>query len=324
VITDWLDEQIVMADMKAIRIHNYGGPEVLAYEDAPRPTPAADEILLRVKASGVNPIDWKIREGQTRGWLNHTLPLILGGEAAGVVEEVGVGITRFKPGDEVYAYPSLARCGAYAEFVTVKETEAALKPKTLDFVNSAALVVGALTAWQALEMAGLSAGQTVLIHAAAGGVGSLGVQLAKICGARVIGTASAANADFLREIGCDEAIDYRATRFEEAAKDADAVFDLIGGETLERSFGVLKRGGALISAVQPPDAERAAQLGVKAAMVIVNADAGQLAQFAVWADEGRLKPIVSTVLPLSEARRAQELSQAGRTRGKIILTPEAV
>ena len=310
-----------MAQMKAVRIHSYGGPEVLAYEDAPRPTPAADEILLRVKASGVNPIDWKIREGATRGWLNHALPLILGSEAAGVVEEAGAEVTRFAAGDEVFAYPSLARCGTYADFVTVKETEAALKPKSLDFINSAALVVGALTSWQALEAGGLSAGQTVLIHAAAGGVGSLGAQLAKLRGARVIGTASARNAEFLKELGVDEVIDYRSTRFEDVVKEADMVFDLIGGETQARSFAVLKKGGALISAVQPPDAASAAEHGVRASMIAVQPDAGQLAQFAAWADEGKLKPIVATVLPLAEARQAQELSQAGRARGKIILTP---
>jgi NADPH:quinone reductase-like Zn-dependent oxidoreductase len=307
--------------MKAVRIHKYGGPEVLIYEDIPRPVIAEDEILLRVKASGVNPIDWKIREGQTSGWLNHQLPLILGGEVAGVVEETGAGVSKFKAGDEIFAYPGLERCGTYAEFAIVKEAETALKPKTVDFAEAAALVVGSLTAWQAFEAGGLQAGQKVLIHAAAGGVGSPAVQLAKLRGAYVIGTASARNAEYVKELGADEVIDYTATRFEEVVKDADMVFDLIGGETQERSFKVLKKGGALISIVHPPAAGRDAEYGVKAAMIAVQPDAAQLAQFAAWADERRLNALASTILPLSEARQAQELSQTGRARGKIILRP---
>jgi NADPH:quinone reductase-like Zn-dependent oxidoreductase len=309
--------------MKAVRIHQYGGPEALVYEDAPRPAPAAGEILLQVKASGVNPIDWKIREGQVSGWLNHQLPLIPGSEVAGVVVETGPGVTGFTPGDEVFAYPSLARCGSYAEFIVVKESEAAKKPKTVDFTHAAALVVGPLTAWQAFDMGNLQAGHKVLIHAAAGGVGSMAVQLAKLRGAYAIGTASARNTMFVNELGADEVIDYTVTRFEDVVKDADLVFDLIGGETQERSYQTLKKGGSLISAVHPPNAQSAAKYGVNAAMVAVQPHAGQLAGIATWADEGRLKAFISTVLPLSEARHAHELSQSGRTRGKIVMVPES-
>ncbi len=307
--------------MKAVRIHRYGGPEVLLYEDTPQPQPADDEILLKVKASGVNPIDWKIREGYVRGWLTHELPLTLGAELSGVVEQVGAGVSNFKPGDEVFAYPSLARCGAYAEFIAVKGSEAALKPKSKDFAESTALIVGALTAWQAFEMGGLQAGQKILIHAAAGGVGSLAVQVAKIRGAYVIGTASSRNTAFVTNLGADEVIDYTATPFADAVKDVDMVFDLIGGETLRRSFQVLKKGGTVISAAEFPATERAEEYGVKAGMVNAESDSEQLAQIANWADAGRLKGFVSTVLPLREARQAQALSQTGRTRGKIILQP---
>ena len=310
-----------MANMKAVRIHKYGGPEVLFYEDIPQPQPADDEILVRVKASGVNPIDWKIREGYLSGWLKHQLPLTLGAELSGVVEQSGAGISNFKPGDEVFAYPSLARCGAYAEFIAVKGSEAALKPKNQDFAESTALIVGALTAWQAFDMGGLQAGHKILIHAAAGGVGSLAVQVAKIRGAYVIGTASARNAAFVTDLGADDVIDYTTTSFADAIKDADMVFDLIGGETLQRSFQVVKKGGAVISAAEPPTAGSAEEYGVKAGMVNAVSDAEQLAQIADWADAGRLKGFVSTVLPLSEARQAQALSQTGRTRGKIILQP---
>ena len=308
-----------MTTMKAVRVYEYGGPEVLVYEDAPKPEPAADEILVRVKARGVNPIDWKIREGQTKAWLNYQMPFIPGSEVAGVVEEVGSEITKFKVGDEVFAYPGLMRGGSYADFAIIKEAETALKPKSLDFIHAVALVVGPLTAWQAFELGSLQAGQKVLAHAAAGGVGSAAVQLAKIRGAYVIGTASARNAEFVKDLGADEVIDYTATPFEEVVQNIDLVFDLAGGLTQERSYSVLKKGGAMITAVHPPTPGRDAEYGVKTAMVVVQPNSAQLAQFAAWADEGRLKPVVSTVLPLNEARQAQELSQTGHVRGKIVL-----
>lgn len=307
--------------MKAVRIHEYGGLDVLRYEDTPRSKPSADEILIQVKATSVNPIDWKFREGYGRGWMPHTLPLTLGAEVAGVVAGIGEGVTAFAVGDEVYAYPSLARCGGYADYVTVLESEAAHKPQMLDFTQAAALPVGALTAWQAYDMAGLEAGQKVLIHAAAGGVGSLAVQVAKARGAYVIGTASGRNADFLRSLGVDEVIDYTVTDFATAVSGVDMVFDLIGGATLEKSFGVVKSSGAIISAVQPPDAQLADRYGLSAGMVQVKPDSAQMQQLAQWADAGQVKPTVAIVLPLSEVRQAHELSQAGRTRGKIVLVP---
>ncbi|HZS08187.1 MAG TPA: NADP-dependent oxidoreductase [Blastocatellia bacterium] len=308
-----------MATMKAVRVHSYGGPEVLAYEDAPRPEPKPGEVLIRIAATAVNPVDWKIREGEMKDWLQLPLPLIPGAEFSGVVEEVGAGVSRLKQGDEIYGYTSLMHCSAYAEHIAAKESEVALKPSSLDFVEAASIPVGALTSWQAFDLAGLSAGQKVLIHAAAGGVGSLGAQLAKIRGAYVIGTASARNADFLKALGVDEVIDYTKTRFEEAVKDVDVVFDLIGGETQARSFEVLKKSGFVVSAVHPPPEELLTKYGAQGAMVAVQPNAGQLEEFTGFIESGRLKPLVETVLRLDEAARAQELSQGGRSRGKIVL-----
>ena len=309
-----------METMKAVRIHMYGGPEVVKYEEAPRPKPAAGEVLIRVYAAGVNPVDWKIREGYFKGRVHHSLPLILGWDLSGVVEATGPGVARLKNGEEVYSRPDIARDGADAEYIVVRETEAALKPKSIDHIHAAAIPLAALTAWQSLfDAGGLSTGQKVLIHAAAGGVGSFAVQLAKWKGAHVIGTASKRNQDFVKNLGADETIDYQTTRFEEVVHEVDVVFDTIGGETQKRSWKVLKKGGILISIVGAPSAKEATAHGVRQASVFVQPSAAQLTELAKLVDSGKLKPVVETVLPLSEARRAHELSQTGHTRGKIVL-----
>jgi NADPH:quinone reductase-like Zn-dependent oxidoreductase len=309
-----------METMKAVRIHTYGSPKVLKYEEAPRPKPGAGELLIQVHAAGVNPVDWKIREGYFKQRLNYSLPLILGWDLSGVVEAPGPGIVRLKAGDEVYSRPDIARDGAYAEYIVVRESEVALKPKSIDHIHAAAIPLAALTAWQSLlDAAGLGAGQTVLIHAAAGGVGSFAVQLAKWKGAHVIGTASKHNQDFVRNLGADQTIDYQTTRFEDAVHDVDVVFDTIGGDTQERSWKVLKKGGILVSIIGPPSAEEAAAHGVRQASVFVQPSATQLTELANLVDSGKLKPVVETVLPLPEARRAHELSQTGHMRGKIVL-----
>jgi NADPH:quinone reductase-like Zn-dependent oxidoreductase len=299
--------------MKAVRMHAYGGADVLKYEDAPQPQPAADEVLIRISAAGVNPVDWKIREGYLG---DYNLPHILGADVAGVVESVGTGVQRLKPGDEVYGYTSLRREGTYAEYVAAKESEVTLKPKSIDFIQAAALPVAALTAWQAIfDTAHLDAGQKILIHAAAGGVGSIAVQLAKAKGAYIIGTASARNVEFIRALGVDEAIDYQATPFEDVVSDVDVVLDTMGGETQERSLKVLKPGGILVSIVSPPPESA----GVRVAIAYVQPSAAQLDEIATLIDSGQLKPCVETVLPLSEVAKAHQLSQSGRTRGKIVL-----
>lgn len=309
-----------MQTMKAVSIYSYGGPEVLVYEDAPRPRARVGEVQIRVHAAGVNPVDWKIREGHLKDRLHHSFPLVMGWDVSGVVEALGPGVGRLKVGDEVYSRPDLLRNGAYAEYIIVNESEIALKPPSLDHLQAAALPLAGLTAWQSLfEAGGLSSGQRVLIHAAAGGVGTYAVQLAKWKGAHVIGTASARNHDFLRRLGADEIIDYQATRFEEVAPAVDMVFDTVGGDTQERSWKVLKRGGILVSIMGPPPPELATKHGVRQAFVFVKPNALQLAEIAKVVESGKLKSVVETVLPLAEARRAQELSRGGHTRGKIVL-----
>ncbi|MEY2530408.1 MAG: hypothetical protein QOI96_493 [Verrucomicrobiota bacterium] len=309
--------------MKAIRIHNYGGPEVLKYEDAPRPEPQAGEVLVRVHAAGVNPIDWKVREGHMKDFWPHKFPLILGWDVSGTVEEVGPGPAaagRFKIGDEVYSIPDPTRNGAYAEYIVVRESELALKPKSLHHIRAAAVPLAALTAWQSLfDTAQLQPSQRVLIHAGSGGVGHFAVQLAKWKGAYVFATASTKNQDLLRELGVDEPINYTQQRFEDVARNIDIVLDTIGGETQERSWSVLKKGGVLLSLVQPPSEEKTEELGVLAAFVAGHPSGAQLAEIAKMIDSGKLAPIIDRILPLSEARRAHELSQSGHVRGKIVL-----
>lgn len=310
--------------MKAVRIHEYGGPEVLRYEDAPKPEPAGDEILVRIAAVGVNPVDWKIREGHLKSILPLEFPITLGCEVSGTIESVGENIKTLKAGDEVFGFINLMKNGAYAEFAVAKETELALKPKTLNFLDAAAVPVGALTSWQALfETANLKSGQTVLIHAASGGVGSIAIQLAKAKGAKVIGTASGKNEEFVRELGADEFVDYTTARFEDTAKNVDVVFDTVGGDTQTRSFAVLKPGGVLVSLVQPPSPDEAAKHGVKAAMINVQPKSEQLKEIAEMVDAGKIKVSVERVLPLSDVKQAHELSEEGKTRGKIILEAEA-
>src|SRR5438105_6997622 len=309
--------------MKAIRIHNYGGPKVLHYEDAPRPKPQAGEVLVRVHAAGVNPIDWKVREGYMKDFWPHKFPLILGGDLSGVVEELGpspAAAGRFKRGDEVYSLPDPTRNGAYADYVVVRESELALKPNSLHHIRAAAVPLAALTAWQSLfDTAQLQPGQRVLIHAGSGGVGHLAVQLAKWKGAYVFATASTKNQDLLRELDVDEPIDYTQQRFEDIARKIDIVLDTLGDETQERSWSVLKKGGVLVSLVQPPSEEKAKKLGVRAALLGAQPNGAQLAEIAKSIDSGTRTPETNRILPLSEARRAHELSQSGHTHGKIAL-----
>lgn len=307
--------------MKAVRIHEHGGRDKLVFEDVPIPTPRKGELLVRVHATGVNPVDWKIRSGMLGGKKLES-PMTLGFDVSGVVESVGEGITKFKPGDEVFAYLALHRGGGYAQHAIVLETEAARKPKSLDHVRAAAVPLAALTAEQAFDLAGLQAGQTVLIHAGAGGVGHFAIQLAKARGARVIATGSESSLAFLRELGADEVVDYRAHRFEDVAKNVDVVLDSIGGETQERSFGVIRKGGYLVSIVQPPAPDKLRRNDIRGSVMLVRPDGDQLARLAHLIDDGRLKPHVSAKMPLADAAKAHEMSESGKTRGKIVLLPE--
>ncbi len=309
-----------MATMKAVRIHEYGGPEVLKYEEAPKPQPSAGEVLIRVHATSVNPVDWKVRQGYLQQMMKYKMPLIPGWDVSGVVEALGPGTTRLKAGDQVYSRPDLSRDGTYAEYVVVKESEVALKPQSIDFVSAAAIPLAALTAWQALfDGAKLAAGQKLLIHGAAGGVGCFAVQLAKMKGAYVLCTASKKNHDFLRSLGADECIDYNTVKFEDVVHDVDAILDTITGETMERSWQVLRKGGILVSILEPPKPEKAAAHGVRCHHTFVQANVEQLNELAKLVDSGKLKVIIEKVYPLSEARAAQESNAAGHTRGKLVL-----
>ncbi len=309
-----------MSNMKAVRIHTYGGVQELVYEDAPRPTPGAGEVLIRVFASSVNPFDVAVRAGYMASYFNHNLPLIIGTDVSGVVEEVGPGVGTFAPGDAVYGRAGVTRDGANAEYVVVPATDIAAKPKTLDHKNSAAIPHVILTAWQALiELAQIKKGQTLLVHGAAGGVGHVAVQLARLHGLKVIGTGSR-NLDFVRELGVEQAIDYSAAPFENGVKDVDVVLDTIGGDTQERSWGVLKPGGILVSTIQSPSEETAAAHGVRQAYVFTSPPIGEtLTTVAGLVDSGKLKTHISAVFPLEEIQKAHGMIESRHTRGKIVL-----
>ncbi|WP_028954250.1 NADP-dependent oxidoreductase [Synechocystis sp. PCC 7509] len=306
--------------MKAIVINTYGNEDVLNYVDVERPEPKADEVLVKVHVVAVNPSDWKIRDGMGENF-GLKLPLILGGDIAGTIEEVGVEVTNFQQGDAVYGMTvSGGFSGGYAEYAIAKADAIALKPESLNFEEAAAIPIGTLTAWQAMfDLANLSSGQKILITGASGGVGSMAVQLAKAKGAIVIGTASGKNEQYVRDLGADEFVDYTRQPFEEVVKDVDVVFDTVGGDTQERAFQTLKKGGFLVTSAGTPSAEKARESGVEAAFVFCKPNAGQLAEINRLIEEGKLKIHIETVLPLTEVKKAHQLSQSGRSRGKIVL-----
>ncbi|PYL02044.1 MAG: NADPH:quinone reductase [Verrucomicrobia bacterium] len=304
--------------MEAVIAHEYGAPEVLKFEEVPRPEPKEDEALVRVVAGGVNPADPLTLSGKfAREW-GTNLPLIPGYEIAGIVEKTGMKFTSLKPGDAVYGYPTFG--GGWAEYVVVKEWEVAPKPKSLSFAEAAAVPMGALTAWQALvDVAQLHAGQTILIHGGSGGVGSFAIQIAKVRGARVIATASTANQDLLRQLGADVAIDYNKQKFEEIAKDVDCVLDPVGKDTLARSYAVLKKGGIILALVGRPDPEELKKHEIRAAGIWVKPNPKDLSEIAQLIDAGKIKPIVSQIRPLSEAIAAEQQAETHHTRGKVVL-----
>jgi NADPH:quinone reductase-like Zn-dependent oxidoreductase len=308
------------ADMAAVRIDTFGGPEVLQVRRIPRPAPGPGEVLVRVHAASVNPVDTEARAAGDRSVARVALPYVPGFDLSGVVVGVGEGVTRFARGDEVFAMLDLRRGGAYAEYALVKEAEAAAKPASVPHAEAASLPLVALTAWQALfETADLQPGQTVLIPAGAGGVGSVAIQLARWRGARVIATASERNHPFLRSLGADEVIDYTAQRFEDVARDVDVVLDPIAGDTQVRSLATLREGGILVGLLGLESAARAPGRDVRTTAILVRPDAAQLARIAALVDSGDLRPIVSHRLPLARAAQAHRQSETRRTRGKIVL-----
>ena len=309
-----------MKTMKAVVIHSYGGREVLVSEDMPVPEITDDEVLIRVHAAGVNPVDWKVRAGYLSEMLPYEFPLILGWDVSGTVAKAGSKVTRLSVGDEVYTLADISRNGAYGEFIAVKAASVAHKPESIDHVHAAAVPLAALTAWQALfGAADLSEGQKILVHAAAGGVGSFAVQLAKWKGAHVLGTASARNREFLLGLGAKDVIDYSVTPFEDVAVDVDVVLDAMGGEVQERSWKTLKSGGILVSILGPPDENKAAEFGVRGVGVFVQPNAEQLTEIAGLIDKGHVKPVVTEVLPMADVAKAHEMSETEHVRGKIVL-----
>lgn len=307
-----------MSVMKAVVAHEYGKPNVLKFEQVPRPEPKENQALVRVIASSVNPADPLTLSGKYAKEFDTHLPLIPGYDIAGVVEKIGPRVTRLKVGDAVYGYPTYG--GGWAEYVCVSENEVAKKPTSLSFIDTAAAPMGALTAWQALvDAAQLHEGQTILIHGGSGGVGNFAIQIAKSRGARVIATASTANQDFLKQLDADVAIDYTKQKFEEVAKDVDAVLDPIGKDTLARSYGVVKKGGIVMSLVAPTDPIELKKHAVRGVFISVHPDAEDLGEIARLIDAGKIKPIVTKILPLGDAIAAQEQAATHHTRGKVVL-----
>lgn len=310
--------------MRAISQDVLGGPEVLKEVEVERPEPRANEVLVRVRAAGVNPTDWKHR---ALGIFLGEPPFVLGWDVSGVVEAVGLGVAAFAPGDDVFGMlPYPFGVGSHAEYVIAPARALTRKPAAIDHVQAGALPLVSLTAWQALvEHADLRPGQRVLIHAAAGGVGHVAVQIAKARGAHVIGTASGGKHDFLREIGVDEAIDYRSTDFTEAVRDVDVVLDTIGGDNAVRSLRVLRPGGVVVSILPATSGafrEEAERLGVRAVVMLVDADRAGMEAIAELVETGKLRPAIAGTFPLADAAKAHELGDTGRTTGKLVLTAD--
>lgn len=304
--------------MKAVVAHEYGPPEVLKFENVRRPEPNDNQALVKVIASGVNPADPLTLSGKYAREFGTHLPLIPGYDIAGIVEKVGAKVHQLKVGEAVYGYPTFG--GGWAEYVLVTEGEVGPKPKTLSFAEAAAVPMGALTAWQALiDVAQITSGETVLVHGGSGGVGSFAVQIAKLRGARVLATASTANQDVLRQLGVDQPIDYNTTKFEETAPDVDAVLDPVGKDTLARSYGIVKKGGIVMSLVARPDPAELAKRGIRGAAISVHPDSKDLTEIAELIDAGKIRPVVTKVLPLSEAVNAERQAATHHTRGKIVL-----
>jgi NADPH:quinone reductase-like Zn-dependent oxidoreductase len=311
------------ATMRALVTHQWGGPEELRLEEVPRPEAGEGEVLVRVAAAGINPVDWKTRrDGGLMARRGVEPPVILGWDISGVVEAVGPGVDGFAVGDEVFGLPKFPKAvGGYAEYVAAPAADLARKPTNIGHADAASLPLVALTALQALEAADLQAGQLVLIHGAAGGVGSVAVQLAKARGARVAGTASTPNQQMLRDIGVDIPIDYTTTNFADVVSDVDVVLESRGGETRQRSWGVLRKGGIMVSILGPLPQEDADAHGVRATSLLVHPSGAQMQQIADLVQSGAVRPIVQEAFPFARAADAHRTAEAGHVRGKLVLIP---
>jgi NADPH:quinone reductase-like Zn-dependent oxidoreductase len=303
--------------MKAITIHEFGGLEVLRLEEVEIPIPSDDDLLVKVYASSVNPIDWKIREGMR---VPIKFPLTMGLDLSGVVVGIGKAVTGFQVGDSVYGRPNPLLNGAFAEYIIIKADLVALKPQSLDHIHAAALPLAGLTAWQALfEHGDLKAGEKVLIHGASGGVGSLAVQLAKWTDAYVIGTTSEKNIDFVKSLGADEVINYRTEKFQDTLSEIDLVFDTVGGETQKHSLQVLKHSGRLITIMAPEYIEMAKEKNISLKSFSTTSNPAHLRQMAELVDLGKLRPIIAAVMPLEETFIAEKMVEGGHMVGKIVI-----
>ena len=331
--------------MKAFVVERYGSNEGARIADVPEPVPGPGEVLVRIHAASINPIDFKTREGKVKAILPYKLPFILGSDLAGVVEGLGQGVKDFKVGDEVYGRASKLRIGSFAEAIAIAESNIAPKPASLDMAAAAAVPLVALTAWQAFtERARLRPGQKVLVHAGSGGVGTIAIQIASHLGALVTTTTSTANVDWVKALGADLVIDYRRQDFTEVLHDYDMVLDTLGGEALERSVGVLRPGGKIVSISGPPDPafakeigasfpvafamrlmssgirRRAARRGVAYEFFFMRPDGAQLREIGALIDAGKLRPIVDRVFPFSETKEALAYVEAGHAKGKVVLS----
>jgi NADPH:quinone reductase-like Zn-dependent oxidoreductase len=330
--------------MRALVFKRYGGLDQVAFADIPRPVPKPDEILVQVHAAGLNPVDYKIRDGKMKAILRFQLPATLGSDLAGVVVEVGHSVTRFKPGDAVFASIDGLRMGALAELAVVAENAAALKPAHLDFVQAASIPMVGLTAWQVLkERAHIKPGHKVFIPAGAGGIGTFAIQLAKYLGAEVATTTSAGNVHLVRSLGADEVIDYQKQKFEDVLRDYDAVLDTLGGESLEKSFQILRPKSFVVSIVGPPDAafgrtkgmnflmvfvlwllsrkmnRLAKKRGVEYSFLLINPDGSQLAEIGELLEVGSIRPVIDKVFPFDQTKEALAYLDAGRAKGKVVV-----
>lgn len=309
--------------MQAIRLHAYGTTDRLAFDTLPQPQCLPDEVLVRVHAASVNPVDWKVCDGILKDKLIMQMPFIPGGDFSGTITAIGGAVTALQPGQEVFGMTSTLgyRAGAFAEYVTVKAKDVALKPLRFDHVQAASVPQAALTAWQALfDQANVRRGQRVLIHAGAGGVGSFAIQFAREAGAYVITTTSAANADYVRTLGADQVIDYHKVKFEDVLHDLDGVIDLLGEDVQARSYAVLRPGGVLVNAWGSIMTEKARAAGVRGVKVAVAANGGQLAEIASLIDAGKVNTTIAKTFPYSQASSGLALSRTGHVRGKIVLT----
>jgi NADPH:quinone reductase-like Zn-dependent oxidoreductase len=306
--------------MKAVVLREYGGPEALKLEDTTRPQPQSDEVLVRLMAAAVNPVDAYVRQGMLAKRGLDKRPMIIGYDIAGIVEKTGAKAMKFKPGDAVYAYLSIMRGGGYAEFAIAKESEMAVKPKNIDFEKAAAVPLAATTAWQALvDDAKIENGQTVLIHGGSGGVGHFAIQIAKARGAKVIATASTANQDLLKQLGVDQPIDYTTTKFETVVKDVDVVLNCVRADVLPASYGIVKKGGAIVSITGDPDSTECTKRGIRCSGTMAHPEAKVLEELTKLIESGKITPIVSQTFPLAEAAKAHQQIETGHTRGKIVL-----